>query len=102
MKLYPFRFVNSIRQVDAHLLRWSVYSRLYPDPAGRPQTRLALLLTLIALELTLVASMLRHTLLLVLALPLWLSTLAEWRLWFCLKDRPHTRATHPLLPEKRE
>jgi hypothetical protein len=77
--------VDAFKQVDDHLMRLFTYSLLYPAVEDRPQTRLAILATLIPLELAIVAVLVPNDLLLLLTLPLLLNALYEWRLWYRLR-----------------
>ena len=77
--------VNMFKQIDDHLMRLFTNSLLYPALEDRPQTRLAILATLIPVELVIVALLLPNNLLLLLTLPLWLNAFYEWRLWYRLR-----------------
>lgn len=76
---------NSIKQIDAMLLRFLTYSIFYPDLHERPQTRLAVLATLIPLNISILALTLESILALSLTLPLWVVAFYEWRLWYWLR-----------------
>ena len=82
---------NTVRQVDEKLMRLVTYSIFYPDPNERPQTRLAILATLLPLNISILAIALENSLALSLTLPLWLITLYEWRLWYRLRKRKTKR-----------
>jgi hypothetical protein len=77
--------VNHFKQFDAYLMRLFTYSLFYPALEDRPQTRLAILATLIPLELDIVAVLMPNNLLLLLTGPLWLNAFYEWRLWYRLR-----------------
>jgi hypothetical protein len=76
---------GTIKQIDAHLMRWLTYSLFYPEPKDRPQTRLAVLATLVPAEIAIVGFLLPSHLLLLLTLPFWLNAVYEWRLWYHLR-----------------
>jgi hypothetical protein len=78
--------VGTFKQIDAYLMRLFTYSLFYPALEDRPQTRLAILATLIPLELVIVALLMPNDLLLLLTGPLWLNAFYEWRLWYRLRS----------------
>ena len=80
-------FFNSIKQIDAMLLHFLTYSIFYPDLQARPQTRLAVLATLIPLNISILALALESIVALTLTLPLWVVAFYEWRLWYWLRKR---------------
>ncbi len=77
--------MSTIKRIDEQLMRLLTYSFFYPNLEDRPQTRLAILATLIPVEITVVAVILPYNLLLGLSLPFWLVALYEWRLWYRLR-----------------
>lgn len=77
--------MNTIKRIDEQLMHLFTYSFFYPDLEDRPHIKLAILATLISLEITVVAVILRHNFLLGLSLPLWVMALYEWRLWYRLR-----------------
>jgi hypothetical protein len=79
------RVFGTIKQIDARLMRWLTYSLLYPEPKERPQTRLAVLATLVPVEIAIVGLLLPNNLLLLLTFPFWLNAFYEWRLWYHLR-----------------
>ncbi len=78
---------NSVKQIDAMLFRFLTYSIFYPDLQERPQTRLAVLATLIPLNISILAIALESVVTLSLTLPLWIVAIYEWRLWCWLRRR---------------
>ncbi|MEW5960280.1 MAG: hypothetical protein AB1801_21350 [Chloroflexota bacterium] len=72
---------DTFKQLDEQLLRLFTFSPFYPTLEDRPQTWLAILATLFALNLSLVALILQNNWLLVLSGPLWLNAFYQWRLW---------------------
>lgn len=73
--------IGTFRQIDEFLMGVFSYSLFYPALEDRPQTRLAVLATLIPLELVIVALLVSNDLLLLLTFPLWVNAFYEWRLW---------------------
>lgn len=77
--------MNLIKRIDEKLMDLLTYSLFYPDLDDRPQTRIAILPTLIAVEITIFAVTLQNNLLLAATVPFWLIAFYEWRLWFRLR-----------------
>ncbi len=81
--------MNKLKQIDEALLNLLTFVFLYPDFENRPQTKIASLSTLMAVEVTLFAVLLESDWLTVIALPFWLKVFYEWRLWLRLRNRDH-------------
>ena len=77
--------MDTIKQIDQLLMQLFTYSFFYSTLEDRPQTRLAIVATLIAVEIAIVALILQNNLLLTITLPLWLNAFYEWRLWYRLR-----------------
>jgi len=79
--------MNIVRDVDNKLMQWLTYSLFYPELDERPQTRLAILATLIPTNLLVLAITLQSRIGFILTLPLWLIAFYEWRLWYRLQKQ---------------
>ena len=79
--------MNTVRDIDNKLMRLLTYSFFYPDMEERPQTRLAMLATLIPSNLLILAVILQYRIGVILTGPLWLVAFYEWRLWYRLQKQ---------------
>jgi len=79
--------MNIVRDVDNKLMQLLTYSFFYPDLDERPQTRLAIMATLIPTNLLILALTLQFRIGLILTLPFWLNAIYEWRLWYRLQKQ---------------
>lgn len=79
--------MNIVRDVDNRLMQLLTYSFFYPDLDERPQTRLAIMATLIPTNLLILALTLQFRIGLILTLPFWLNAFYEWRLWYRLQKQ---------------
>ena len=79
--------MNTVRNIDNKLMQLLTYSFFYPDLEERPQTRLAILATLVPTNFLLLAVILQYRIGLILTGPLWLIAVYEWRLWYRLQKQ---------------
>jgi hypothetical protein len=79
--------MNTVRDIDNKLMQLLTYSFFYPDPEERPQTRLAMLATLVPANLLFLAVSLQSGIGVILTGPLWLIAIYEWRLWVRLQKQ---------------
>jgi len=79
--------MNTVRDIDNKLMQLLTYSFFYPDLEERPQTRLAMLATLVPTNLLFLAVILQSTIGVILTGPLWLIAFYEWRLWVRLQKQ---------------
>jgi hypothetical protein len=77
---------SAIRKADETLMRLMTINWRYRKLEDRPQMRIAVLVTMAALGITLMAMNSPNTTWRVLCILLWLSTFYEWRLWYKLKS----------------
>jgi hypothetical protein len=75
------------KKIDDALMRLVTYDIFYVAPNSRPQTRIALLATLIPLEIVVVARTLQNDILVAITFPLWVLAVYQWRLWYRLRIR---------------
>ena len=81
------RLIKWVRQIDERVMHLFTFSLFYPDPEERPQTRLAMLATLVPLDISILGIALQNRLTMLLTVPLWFIALCEWRLWYRLRRR---------------
>ena len=87
--------MSIMRNIDEKLMRLLTYNLWYHDLNNRPQTRNAILGTIVAILITIsmieIASLglIRYMvpIAIVLCSLVWLSTLYHWRLWYRLRKR---------------
>ena len=87
--------MSIVRDIDEKLMRLLTYNLWYHDLDNRPQTRIAILVTIAAILITVsmigIASMglVRYIvpIAIVICSLVWLATLYEWRLWYRLRKR---------------
>ncbi len=87
--------MNTMRNIDEKLMRLLTYNLWYHDLDNRPQTRIAIMVTVAAILLTFSQTLLVWINLIpyialiatVLCLFTWLVTFYEWRLWYRLRKR---------------
>jgi len=79
--------MNIIRSIDEKLMRLLTYNWWYHDLDNRPQTRIAALVTLTAILITVAAITSNLSPLTAIGILFWLPAFYEWRLWYRLRKR---------------
>ena len=87
--------MSIMRNIDEKLMRLLTYNLWYHDLDNRPQTKIAVMVTIVAILITVsmigIASMglVRYMvpIAIVLCSLVWLSNLYHWRLWYRLRKR---------------
>ena len=87
--------MSIMRNIDEKLMRLLTYNLWYHDLDNRPQTKIAVMVTIVAILITVsmigIASLglVRYMvpIAIVLCSLVWLSTLYHWRLWYRLRKR---------------